>query len=105
MPHLVIHADDGSTSTREITSEHITLGSGMVNSVVLRTAPAGCKAEISLADGEYHFRNLGHPEAATLNGSAVTEGTLHDGDTLRFGGVACVFRATGAAPPAPPKPI
>ena len=92
MPHLVIHAGDGTSSTREIASEHLTIGSGMVNSVVLHTAPAGCKAEISSENGEYRFRNLGSQDAVTLNGLAIPESRLHDGDTLRFGDVACVFR-------------
>ncbi len=104
MPQLVIHAGDGTSSTREIESAHLTLGSGMVNSVVLPTAPAGCKAEILLENGEYLFRNLGPHDTATLNGIAVAEGTLHDGDTLRFGTVECVFRSATAASP-PPVPI
>ncbi len=106
MPHLVIHAGDGTSSTREIASEHFTIGSGMVNSVVLHAAPAGCKAEIASENGAYHFRNLGSQETVTLNGLAIPEGRLHDGDTLRFGNVTCVFRASvaDATPPAPHAP-
>ncbi len=109
MPQLVIRAGDGTSSTREIASEHITLGSGMVNSVVLPTAPAGSKAEITLEGGEYHFRNLGPHGTVTLNELTVTQGTLKDGDTLRFGNVECVFRSPVTAEPPPvaaiPPPV
>ena len=93
MPHLVIHAGDGTSFTREIESDRLTLGSGMLNSVVLPTAPAGCKAEITLVNGEYHFRNLGPEGTATLDGIMISQGTLHDGSVLRFGNVECVFRS------------
>ena len=103
MAHLVIRPGDGTSSTREITSDRLTLGGGPLNSVVLPTAPPGCQAEITLDGGTYRFRNVGQPGGATLNGIAVTQGALRDGDTLRLGAVECVFHAPvpGAPPPLP----
>ena len=97
MAHLVIRPGDGTTSTRPIESDRITLGSGPLNSVVLPTAPPGCQAEITLDGDTYRFRNVGAAGTATLNYIAVTQGTLRGGDTLRFGPVECVFHASAPA--------
>lgn len=57
-------------------------------------------ARIERRDGRYFVLDLGSTNRTRVNGAAVSERELHDGDEVRFARARCKFVEAGAPPSA-----
>jgi pSer/pThr/pTyr-binding forkhead associated (FHA) protein len=102
MAKLTILMPGGPETVHELTEDLVTLGRASDNVIVLDDGSAsGHHAQLKLAGGVYHLKDLGSTNGTRVNGNPTSEARLRDGDKLRFGGVEAVFRSdqpAGAQP-------
>src|SRR5829696_1489427 len=68
---------------------------------------SGSHCEIILSDGVVRLRDLGSTNGTFINGAAVTDASLNDGEQIQLGNVQLVFETepSASAPAAPPGAV
>lgn len=105
MPKLQIFLAEESPSTHDLTEEKITIGRLADNTLQISDdSVSSHHAELVLENGEYHLHDLGSTNGTFINGEAVTDAILKDGDQLRIGKIDTIFSedvAKGGSQPPP----
>ncbi|MEO8205776.1 MAG: FHA domain-containing protein [Chthoniobacterales bacterium] len=92
MAKLQIYLDQDNPFTRDLTEEKITVGRLADNSIHLdEVSVSSHHAELISEGGQYHLHDLGSTNGTFVNGEAVTDAILRNGDEVRFGKVEVVF--------------
>jgi hypothetical protein len=66
---------------------------------------SGSHCEVILSDGTVRLRDLGSTNGTFVNGAAVTDVHLKDGEQIQLGNVRLVFEAASAATPPTAAPV
>jgi Protein of unknown function (DUF3662)/FHA domain len=95
---LLVIGDDGNpTEAISITRTPVVIGRLSTNDVVLSDANVSRRhAEIDRSKGRWTITDLGSTNGTTVNGKAVKEHNLRDGDRLGFGTSELIFKLTGS---------
>ena len=93
MPKLKITMPDASEVTHELVDETITVGRVTENSIHIDDASVSSRhAQLAaLGNGSYQLTDLNSTNGTRVNGAAVTEAALRNGDRVRFGKIDCAF--------------
>jgi Protein of unknown function (DUF3662)/FHA domain len=96
---LLVIGDDGTpTEAISITRTPVVVGRLSTNDVVLSDPNVSRRhAEIDRSRGRWTVTDLGSTNGTTVNGKAVKENNLHDGDRLGFGTSELIFKLTGSS--------
>jgi predicted component of type VI protein secretion system len=98
MPKLIVSLPDGSSVTHELTEDIATVG--RVNDNVIQiddVSVSSHHAEIISTGDKYVLKDLGSTNGTRVNDHGFTEGTLHDGDRVRFGKIDCKYTSDNPA--------
>ena len=84
---------DASEVTHELVDEMITVGRVSENSVQIDDVSVSSRhAQLAaLGNGSYQLTDLNSTNGTRVNGAAVTEAALRNGDRVRFGKIDCAF--------------
>ncbi|MGA3169864.1 MAG: FHA domain-containing protein [Chthoniobacteraceae bacterium] len=86
MPKIIVSLPDGTTASHDLTEETVTVGRVSDNLIHIEDASVSSHhAEISFSGGHYTLKDLGSTNGTRVNDKVFTEGTIHDGDRIRFG--------------------
>ena len=92
MARLLIQLDCGTEVSYPLDVDSVLIGRDLSNAIVIQHESASrMHAEITCNDGLYMIRDLQSVNGTTVNGTAVTEQVLRDGDHIVFGSVRCCF--------------
>ena len=93
MPKLKITMPDTSEVTHELVDETITVGRVSENTIQIDDASVSSRhAQLAaLGNGSYQLSDLNSTNGTRVNGAAVTEAALRNGDRVRFGQIDCAF--------------
>jgi pSer/pThr/pTyr-binding forkhead associated (FHA) protein len=111
MPQLIVWIQDHPEETHALEGEIVTIGSRSDNAIQVRNhAVSGHHGQfVRSDDGGYRYEDLHSTNGSYLDGEAITNVELKDGDVLSLGVVACTYRADVAASPGrlpkPPFPL
>jgi pSer/pThr/pTyr-binding forkhead associated (FHA) protein len=88
MPKIIVSLPDGTNVTHELTEDVVTVGRVSDNVIQIDDASVSSHhAEITFTDKHYVLKDLGSTNGTRVNNKLFTEGTLHDGDHVRFGSI------------------
>ncbi len=98
MATLFVHIPGTGILARELPqNEPLTIGEASENKLSIKSASVSPRhAEIKAVDGAYQLRDLGSANKSWINGVAVVEGGLKNGDSVRFGKIEGLFLTEGA---------
>jgi predicted component of type VI protein secretion system len=86
MPQLIVTLADGSNVTHELTEDIVTVGRVSDNVIQIEDASVSSHhAEIVATGKQYILKDLDSTNGTRVNDQPFTQGTLHDGDIVRFG--------------------
>jgi len=86
MPKLIVTLPDGSNVTHELTEDIVTVGRVSDNVIQIEDASVSSHhAEIIATGKQYILKDLDSTNGTRVNDHSFTQGTLHDGDHVRFG--------------------
>ncbi|MEA3188024.1 MAG: hypothetical protein QOD99_1854, partial [Chthoniobacter sp.] len=92
MPKLIVSMTDGTEVTHELSNDQITLGRIPDNAIQIEDASVSSHhAELTLTGGDYHLRDLNSTNGTRVNGKAIQEAQLADGDRVQFGKVESTY--------------
>ncbi len=93
MPKLKITMPDASEVTHELVDETITVGRVSENSLQIDDASVSSRHAqlVASGNGAYQLTDLNSTNGTRVNGAAVTEALLRNGDRVRFGKIDCAF--------------
>ena len=93
MPKLKITMPDASEVTHELDDELVTIGRVSENSIQIDDASVSSRhAQLAVTgNGGYQLTDLNSTNGTRVNGAAVTEANLRNGDRVRFGQIDCAF--------------
>ena len=93
MPKLKITMPDASEVTHELVEETITVGRVSENAIQIDDASVSSRHAQMVASGggTYQLTDLNSTNGTRVNGAAVTEAALRNGDRVRFGKIDCAF--------------
>jgi adenylate cyclase len=93
IPHLIIQFAEGTPEWHALNEERVTVGRHPKNTIVLHDASvSGQHAEITRTGRVFTLTDIYWSSGTTVNGQAVQEQVLEDGDAISFGNVECRFR-------------
>lgn len=91
MPKLIVTLQDGTQNTHDLFDDQITVGRAPDNTLQIDDASVSSHhATLTLADGDYVYRDIGSTNGSRLNGKTLTADTDHrlqNGDSLMLGKV------------------
>jgi predicted component of type VI protein secretion system len=95
MHKLVISLPNGGESAAfDLADDVVTVGRLEENTIAIRDVSVSSRhAQISLSGKEYVLKDLGSTNGTQVNGEAVTEKTLQNGDKVVFGNVEAVYQS------------
>jgi pSer/pThr/pTyr-binding forkhead associated (FHA) protein len=86
MPKLIVTLPDGTNVTHELTEDIVTLGRVSDNVIQIEDASVSSHhAEIIATGKQYILKDLDSTNGTRVNDQPFTQGTLRDGDHIRFG--------------------
>jgi len=86
MSKLIVTLPDGADAPHELTEEVVTVGRLSDNVIQIEDPSVSSHhAEITFSRGHYVLRDLGSTNGTRVNGESFTQGSIHDGDSIRFG--------------------
>lgn len=93
MATLFVHIPGSGVVAHELSGkESYSVGGTSENAVSIADPSVSPRhAEILRAGDGYRLKDLGSSNKCWLNGVAIAEAALHDGDTIRFGNIESVF--------------
>ena len=93
MPKLKITMPDANEVTHELVDETITVGRVAENSIQIEDASVSSRHAqlVASGSGSYQLTDLNSTNGTRVNGAAVTEAALRNGDRVRFGKIDCAF--------------
>ena len=94
MATLHVHLPGSGVVPHELTGKKtVSIGWDSDNVIAIKDASVSRNHAEIICEGEsYKLRDLGSANKCWLNGVAVAEAPLHDGNSIRFGNVETVFR-------------
>jgi FHA domain-containing protein len=93
MAKLIVMLSDGRQTTHELTDEIVTLGRHTDNTIVIDdVSTSNNHARLTRAGDGYQLEDVSST-GTTINGEAVKEARLRDGDRIAFGRVEAVYEA------------
>ena len=91
MPKLIVTLQDGTQNTFDLIDETLTVGRLPDNTLQIDDASVSSHhATLTLADGDYVYRDIGSTNGSRLNGKTLqpdTDHRLQNGDSLMLGKV------------------
>lgn len=98
MPQIRVFLSDDNQPVHELTEDIATIGRVSDNTIQIEDGSVSSHhAEVSFEGGKYVLRDKGSTNGTFVNGEAITEVTLKDGDQVRFGSIDVVYAAEIAA--------
>jgi pSer/pThr/pTyr-binding forkhead associated (FHA) protein len=86
MPQLIVTLPDGTNVTHELTEDIVTVGRVSDNVIQIEDASVSSHhAEIIVTGTQYILKDLDSTNGTRVNDKSFTQGTLRDGDRVRFG--------------------
>jgi len=91
MPKLIVTLPDGPAA-HDLTDEVVTIGRVSDNVIQIDDVSVSSHhAEISFTGGHHILKDLGSTNGTRVNDHSFTEGSLHDGDRVRFGKIEACY--------------
>jgi pSer/pThr/pTyr-binding forkhead associated (FHA) protein len=86
MPKLIVSLPDGSSVTHELTEDVVTVGRISDNVIQIEDPSVSSHhAEFAASGDQYILKDLDSTNGTRVNDKVFTQGTLRDGDHVRFG--------------------
>ncbi len=93
-PAILVEDRGGIPGTTHRLGPITAIGRDPENQIVVPVKEVSRKhAQIAIADGGYVIKDLGSPNGTTVNGKAITEHRLKEGDKITVGGKVFIFKA------------
>jgi predicted component of type VI protein secretion system len=103
MPKIIVSLPDGTSVTHELTEDTVTVGRTADNIIQIEDASVSSHhAEFTVAGDHHTLKDLGSTNGTRVNDQPFTEGTLKDGDSVRFGQIATRYATDHPGNVAPP---
>jgi pSer/pThr/pTyr-binding forkhead associated (FHA) protein len=101
MPKLIVTLQDGTQNTFDLFDDQITVGRAPDNTLQIDDASVSSHhATLTLAGGDYIYRDIGSTNGSRLNGKTLTADTDHrlqNGDSLMLGKVDGTYESENPA--------
>jgi pSer/pThr/pTyr-binding forkhead associated (FHA) protein len=101
MPKLIVTLQDGTQNSFDLIDDQITLGRAPDNTLQIDDASVSSHhATLTMAEGDYIYRDIGSTNGSRLNGKTIppeTDHKLQNGDSLLIGKVDGTYESENPA--------